>query len=105
MHTDVLYMAHTQKKRFIEIGSLCVHSPVSEVRPIQPAAITTPKTAAASSSKTTLVLGSRLCITETHTDSGAVMHRSKTVSGADSNAKKHTTNHEKKCKTTFKTFR
>lgn len=38
-------------------------SPVSEVSPMQPAAMMTPNTAAASSSSTTLVLGSRLCIT------------------------------------------
>lgn len=60
------------------IGLSCLHPPVSEVRPIQPAAITTPRTAAASSSKTTLVLGSRLCITETNTDSNALMYCSKT---------------------------
>lgn len=40
-----------------------IRSPVSEVSPMQPAAIMTPNTAAASSSSTTLVLGSRLCIT------------------------------------------
>lgn len=34
-----------------------------EVSPMQPAAMMTPKTAAASSKRTTLVLGSRLCIT------------------------------------------
>lgn len=36
---------------------------MSEVSPMQPAAMMTPKTAAASSRRTTLVLGSRLCIT------------------------------------------
>lgn len=37
--------------------------PVKEVRPIQVAATATLRTAAASSSNTTLVLGSRLCTT------------------------------------------
>lgn len=41
--------------------SLCL--PVSEVSPMQPEAKMTPNTAAASSSSTPLVLGSRLCIT------------------------------------------
>lgn len=43
--------------------SMCFCLPVREVSPMQPAAMMTPNTAAASSSSTTLVLGSRLCIT------------------------------------------
>lgn len=46
-----------------EYLSMCFCLPVREVSPMQPAAMMTPNTAAASSSSTTLVLGSRLCIT------------------------------------------
>lgn len=56
-------------------ASMCFCLPVREVSPMQPAAMMTPNTAAASSSSTTLVLGSRLCSTA----------------------------HTKQCKTTFNT--
>lgn len=67
INLDPVVETTVSMKQECQVLFLCLFEiPVRDVSPIHPAASTTPSTAAVSSNRTTLVLGSRLCITVIH---------------------------------------